>query len=176
MNPEVGFLSVRVILILLAMLMFVIVPAREGAAQGRRARLSDDLARRLQTGDDSETSVILTGSPERIDEVAARHGLQIQKRLFGGAVVNVPKGALDRVTRDAALDHVSGNTSCSRRWRRSVKRWRRFGGPQVLLVFVASPARPRHRDHRLRHRECAGTARPALSPATISRTIVAVHR
>ena len=109
MTLEVGYLFVRVIVIFIAMLTFLVFPARETAAQGRRARLSDDLAQRLSNGDTTATSVILTGTPEHIDRVVARHGLQIQKRLFGGAVVDVPAGALDRVTRDAEVDQVSSN-------------------------------------------------------------------
>ena len=80
---------------------------------GRSARTSGAALGRSRSpaprGDASKRASSSRGHAERIDAVAARHGLRIQKRLFGGAVVNVPEGALDRVTRDAALDQVSGN-------------------------------------------------------------------
>jgi hypothetical protein len=40
----------------------------EVAAQGRRARLSEDLKQKIATGDSRSTSVILTASPSRVDE------------------------------------------------------------------------------------------------------------
>ena len=63
-----------------------IVAANDAAAQGRRARLSEDLEQKIQAGDARPTSVILTGSQAKVDELAARHGLRVARRLDGGAV------------------------------------------------------------------------------------------
>ncbi len=67
-----------------------IVAANDAAAQGRRARLSEDLEQKIQAGDARPTSVILTGSQAKVDELAARHGLRVARRLDGGAVTGRP--------------------------------------------------------------------------------------
>ena len=82
----------------------------EAAAQGRRARLSEDLKQKVAAGDARQTSVILTASSSVVDQVAARHGLRISKRLATGAVLEVPAGALQGLVDDAAIDQLSGNS------------------------------------------------------------------
>jgi serine protease AprX len=82
----------------------------EVAAQGRRARLSEDLKHKIATGDVRPTSVILTASNALVDEVVARHGLRVSKRLATGAVLEVPAGALAGLVNDAAIDQLSGNS------------------------------------------------------------------
>src|SRR5207253_347592 len=76
-------------------------------AQGRRARLSHDLVERLGPGDTSATSVIVTGTPQRVAAIAARHGLRIRKRLQSGAVLDVPAGHLRELADDGTLDQLS---------------------------------------------------------------------
>ena len=95
-------------LVLLLVLLGLTVPG-EASAQ-RRARLSDDLAARLGAGDAAGTSVIVTGTAEQIDGVAARHGLRVRKRLQGGAVLEVPAGRLADLASDAGIDLLSGNS------------------------------------------------------------------
>ena len=58
--------------------------------------MSQDLEQRLQAGDTDATSVIVTGSSERIARMAARHGLRVAKLLETGAVLEVPAGTLER--------------------------------------------------------------------------------
>ena len=72
----------------------LLLSADVASAQGRRARLSKDLAERLRAGDAREASVIVTGTDAQVTTLAARHGLRITKRLATGAVVDVPAGAL----------------------------------------------------------------------------------
>ena len=83
------------------------------AQSRRRARLSEDIQQRLQAGDPAntgaDTSVIVTGSQARIDQVAARHGLRVRKRLETGAVLEVPAGRLAQLADDGDLDQMSGN-------------------------------------------------------------------
>jgi hypothetical protein len=86
----------------------VALSSPEAWAQGRRARLSEDLEERLRTGDTSETSVIITGTQASVNAVAARHGLRIRKRLRSGAVLDVPAGRLNAVADDQRISHVSG--------------------------------------------------------------------
>ena len=44
-----------------------------------------------------------------MDEIAARHGLRVAKRLATGAVLEVPAGALTGLANDAAVDQLSSN-------------------------------------------------------------------
>jgi serine protease AprX len=86
--------------------------AFDAAAQGtrgRRARLSDDLAQKLRAGDARPSTVIFTGSQARVDQVAARHGLRIRKRLKSGALLEVPGHQLQAVAEDPEVDNLSGN-------------------------------------------------------------------
>jgi hypothetical protein len=81
----------------------------DSSAQTRRARLSKDLSQRLDAGDIRATSVILTGSQQRIDRIAQRNGLRVTKRLSTGAVVTVPAGALAGLAADRDVDLIASN-------------------------------------------------------------------
>ena|SRR5688572_30686097 len=87
----------------------VVAMSTEASAQGRRARLSEDLVERLRSGDTTETSVIVTGTQSQVNALAERHGLRIRKRLHSGAVVDIPAGWLSAVAYDPGVDHLSGN-------------------------------------------------------------------
>src|SRR5262245_9290166 len=95
----------RLNLVLLA-LVVIGLGSTEAAAQGRRARLSEDLKQKVAAGDARQTSVILTASRSVVDQVAARHGLRISKRLATGAVLEVPAGALQGLVDDGAIDQL----------------------------------------------------------------------
>ena len=99
----------RKVFIFVAALLAPVFPVADAAAEGRRARLSDDLVQRLQAGDTAGDTVIVTGSQAQVSAVAARHGLAIRKRLKTGAVLDVPAGALDALSRDREVDQLSGN-------------------------------------------------------------------
>src|SRR5688572_23223351 len=85
--------------------------APEAGAQGsgKRATLSEDLAQKLRDGDFTDTTIIFTATQARADEVAARHGLQITKRLKSGVVMKVPAHRLEQLASDPEVDHLSGN-------------------------------------------------------------------
>jgi serine protease AprX len=88
----------------------LVATATSAEAQSRRrARMSRDLEQRLTAGDTDATSVIVSGTRERIERVAARHGLRIQKLLDSGAVLDVPAGMLAAVASDSEVDQLSGN-------------------------------------------------------------------
>ena len=78
-------------------------------AQGRRAHLSADLQKHLETGDNAASTVILSGTSDQIAALAARHSLRIRRLLASGAVVDVPAGALDALAADADVPQVSGD-------------------------------------------------------------------
>src|SRR5262245_16632476 len=74
--------------------------APSAQAQGRRARLSADLAEKVQRGTADSTPVIVRGSATRIQALAARHGLRVSKFLATGAVLDVPAGFLQELAED----------------------------------------------------------------------------
>jgi len=79
------------------------------AQEQRHARLSSDLAERVRAGDQREANVIITATQAQVNDLAARHGLTIRKRLATGAVVDVPAGALTALADDPQADAISGN-------------------------------------------------------------------
>ncbi len=88
----------------------LLATAASADAQSRRhARVSRDLEQRLRAGDAEATSVIVSGSRERIARIAARHGLRIAKELETGAVLEVPAGTLNAVASDSEVDQLSTN-------------------------------------------------------------------
>src|SRR2546421_10187286 len=88
----------------------VLCTAVSGAdAQGKRAHLSDDLQRHLDSGDATATTVIVSGTAEQVAGIAARHGLKVQRVLASGAVLDVPAGRLDEVASDADVPQLSGD-------------------------------------------------------------------
>jgi serine protease AprX len=88
--------------------LLVLLPA-DAAAQGRHVRMSDDLVERLRAGDVAGHEIIVSGSATHISALAERHGLIVRKRLKSGAVLEVPPGALEALTRDTEVDQISGN-------------------------------------------------------------------
>jgi subtilisin family serine protease len=81
-------------------------------AQGHRARLSRGLAEAIEGG--RAKGIILSGSPEQVRDIAARHGLRIEKQLESGAVVNVADAAtLRRLAADPAVSAVAEDAKVS---------------------------------------------------------------
>ena len=74
-----------------------------------RARMSKDLERVMQGVDSEATSVIITAPQSKVDALAARHGLTVQRRLAKGAVLRVPAYRLGAVAADADVDYLSSN-------------------------------------------------------------------
>src|SRR5688572_24724347 len=97
----------RVTVLCLATTVVLVGSAKQADAAGQRARLSEDLVRRLAAGDVAETDVIVTGTQARVDAIAARHGLTIRKRLKNGAALTIPAGRLEALA--AEVDHLSSD-------------------------------------------------------------------
>jgi serine protease AprX len=83
-------------------------------AEPHRARLSRDLAERVARGSNEPAAIIVSGSPERVQLLAARYGARITKSLRGGAVLEVTGGQLDALTQDPDVDHASGDVRVQR--------------------------------------------------------------
>ena len=60
------------------------------------ARLSSDLQARLAAGRSDAVDVIVSGTPDRIERLARRHGLTVKKTLSTGAVLTASGSALAR--------------------------------------------------------------------------------
>jgi serine protease AprX len=115
-HPDVSNRTVQVVFCALAAAAIFVTPAEvnaqnaaAAAPSARRAKLSEDLADKLRDGDFNGTTVIFTGTQGRVNEVAARHGLRVVKRLNSGAVLEVPAYRLEALATDPDVDHLSGN-------------------------------------------------------------------
>ena len=155
------------------------------AEAGHRARLSRDLADRIAASRTDPVRVIVSGNDAEVSEIARRHGARVAKRLRGAAVLEVPGAALDAMTQDPAVSHLSGDVPVRRLMAVTTEAigadqvWRgalaglegRTGtgiGVAVIDSGIASHQRPAgpgrgvgglHRPQRLRARSSTGTAR-----------------
>lgn len=92
---------------LLGALGVAVVPATPALAQ-RRARLSDDLSRRVAAGD-AQIDVIVHGSRADVEALAGRHAVRVKRFLRSGAVLDVTAGQLAAIREDAPVDHLSSD-------------------------------------------------------------------
>ena len=100
-----GFIAV------LAIAVLVLACATSAAASERRARLSSDLKAHLNSSSPAPIDVIVSGSQERIDRLARRHGLVVKKVLSSGAVLTASKRALAALSQDVEVDSLSGDAT-----------------------------------------------------------------
>src|SRR3954454_9675734 len=70
-------------------------PADTFAQSRHRARLSGDLADRLAKRIEASTTVIVSAADANIDQLAARYGARLEKRIVGGAVFEATGGQID---------------------------------------------------------------------------------
>src|SRR5260370_16079304 len=80
-----------------------------GAPAPHRAHLSDDLVRHLAQHTTGRARVIVRGDQATLDDLAARHHLQIVGRLQHGVVLEANSAELDRLTKEDVLDNLSGD-------------------------------------------------------------------
>src|SRR5690349_8866146 len=78
-------------------------------ATGHQAHLSLDLLAHQSRHTLARTRVIVHGDDDEIDAIAARHHLQIVRRLAGAAVLSADSNELSDLAGDAAVDHLSGD-------------------------------------------------------------------
>jgi serine protease AprX len=88
-------------------LAFLLLAAAPAAA-GHKARLSADLADHLRAGSPA-IDVIVHGTPQEVEALAARYNLRIRKLLKSGAVMRVTAGELDALQQDESVDHLSND-------------------------------------------------------------------
>ena len=99
----------RVLLPLVAVCAWLAIatPARVATAP-RRARLSADLQRHLQSRARHTARVIVHGDRARVRELASAHGLRIVRELEHESVVEATGAQLERLA-DTGFDHLSGD-------------------------------------------------------------------
>jgi len=86
-----------------------LVAAPAAQAQGRRMKLSEDLAKQLEQGDTTNSSVILGGGQAKALKIAAKLDLRVTKLLATGVVVDVPAGRLAALANHADVDALSSD-------------------------------------------------------------------
>jgi serine protease AprX len=104
--PKTSKFSLQIVAIVA--LLATSVPGLHGAKQ-HRAHLSSDLLTLGAHGTTAPRRVIIEGSDEEIDAIAARHHVPIVRRLAGGAVVLANAAELSELAADEAIDHLSGD-------------------------------------------------------------------
>ena len=72
-----------------------------------RARMSKSLQTHVASKSTEAVDVIVHGTADQIDAMAARQGLTIRKRLDDGAVFRTSAAQLDALSSDALVDHLS---------------------------------------------------------------------
>src|SRR5207247_3407483 len=85
-----------------------VVCAGAPAFAQHRARLSADLADHLAAGS-QQIDVIVHGDRATVDDLAARYGLVVKRRMKSGAVLRVTAGQLEALAQDESVDHLSGD-------------------------------------------------------------------
>lgn len=82
---------------------------RGAPAPPHRAHLSVDLQRHQERRTSARARVIVHGDEAAIDAIAARHHLQVLRRMEHGAVVAANSIELELLAADPAVDHLSGD-------------------------------------------------------------------
>ncbi|MEY4634693.1 MAG: Serine protease AprX, partial [Acidobacteriota bacterium] len=95
----------------LTIAVFLLACVTPAAANERRARLSSDLQAHLNSDSSAPIDIILSGSQERIERLAKRHGLVVKKVLSSGAVLTATKRAMAALAQDVEVDSVSGDST-----------------------------------------------------------------
>ena len=80
-----------------------------GAQPEHHAHLSDDLQRHVARQAKERARVLVHGDAATIDALAARHHVQVVRRLEHGAVVAANAAEIGALASDAGVDHLSGD-------------------------------------------------------------------
>jgi subtilisin family serine protease len=84
-------------------------PGLRGANREGRVHLSADLVRHQARRTTARERVIVHGTDRDLDLLAARHRLQLVKRMRGAAVLLANSAELSDLAHDATIDHLSGD-------------------------------------------------------------------
>ena len=96
---------------ILAFIACVALSAPMWAAE--RARLSKGVSDHLASGSRVPLDLIVRGSADEVDALAARQGLSIKRRLQSGAVLQASAAQIEALRDDPAVDHLSADVKVS---------------------------------------------------------------
>jgi serine protease AprX len=80
-----------------------------GAPAPHRAQLSVDLLRHIERHSTARARAIVRGEADTIDAIAARHHLQVLRRLAHSAVLAANSNELEALAAEAGIDNLSGD-------------------------------------------------------------------
>ena len=75
--------------------------------RGFRARVAVDVTEKVARGE--RTQLILPGSPDAVQALIQRHGLQVERRLRSGAVVSVDQATMASLSADPAVSALAAD-------------------------------------------------------------------
>ena len=96
----------RALSLSLLVLTFLLIPGKAVWSQSH-ARLSDKLQEHVASKSKASLDVIVRGTAEEIDAIAARQHLTIMKRLDNGAVFQANAAEIDALSSEPSIDHLS---------------------------------------------------------------------
>ncbi|MGH9313979.1 MAG: S8 family peptidase, partial [Vicinamibacterales bacterium] len=99
---------------LVTVLFFFGSAASPAYAGGHRARLSSVLTEQLGAPQAQLSRVIVHGSAEEVEALAARHGVRVVRLMASGAVLELSGDGLDSVSQDPEVDHLSADMRVQR--------------------------------------------------------------
>ena len=86
----------------------VLAAAAPAEAQGRRARLSEDLSMQVAAGS-STIDVIVHGTRTEVDALARKYNVRVKRYMRSGAVLRVTAGQLEALQQDDTQEHLSAD-------------------------------------------------------------------
>jgi len=99
-NPGTAALAVAALLLSLS---------TAAEAGSHRASFSSDLLKHFDSGSSVAVDLIISGTPDRLDRLARRHGLVLKKVLSSSAVFTASRAAFDSLAQDEEAGAVSGD-------------------------------------------------------------------
>src|ERR1700730_16104382 len=84
----------------------LLIPGKAVWAQSH-ARISNSVQQYVASKSKTPIDVIVRGTAEDIDAIAARQHLTIKKRLVDGAVFQANAAEIDALSSESSIDHVS---------------------------------------------------------------------
>src|SRR5258708_35986943 len=88
----------------------VVAPATS-YAQSHRARLSRDVSERIEQRIAASTEIIVSANDSSIDQLVARYGARLKKRIHGGAVLEATGGQIDALSQGVGGAHNAGDST-----------------------------------------------------------------
>ena len=116
MNCPLTVRAIRLALVVAALIVFSDIGVRgqhgDGRSDrrvGRHAHLSADLTRHMARRTHARQRVIVHGTDRELELLASRHRLRVVRRMRGAAVVLANSAELGDLSRDGAVDRLSGD-------------------------------------------------------------------